>query len=486
MDSKTISIAKEILALEDFNLYIYNNYIKEYGKATMLNVFMYILTNNVNDDSIFNKYFDAFFSIELDSIKIDKSTYTILIKKYGEERVNDYFTNLLEISNNDYKIKKKYEHIYSNIINYDEYFYNDDSVKAYISSLSDRILTDKEEKEYFNILDNCRRNITIGDFDLIDNFGFNNFNKVICSISNLYELKLLNKLKTYFNEEEKKIFNEIYPTLKEYFKSNSEINIENSDIYPKKYFNEQLLELVIFFDTRKIIIECNLKLVVSIAKKFRDYNLHFLDFIQEGNLGLLKAIKKFDVTLGNKLSTYATWWIRQAISRSVSEQARMVRIPVHTEEKIKKVNRAIKYLEAKNGYTPNDEEISEFLKMPIEQVIFAKKSYFTSSTISLSVEIGEDDDFKIEDFIEADTPDSFDIVTNNELNGVCMQALDTLTDREKLVLIKRFGFDGNGKKTLEEVAKTLCVTRERVRQIENKALKKLRHPTRRKLFEGYY
>ena len=485
MDEKIISIAKEILELEEFNLYIYYKYITEYDKNTVLRVFSYILKTHANNDTIFYKYFDAFFSIELDELKITKNTYNILCKKYGEERINDYFMNLLEINNDNPDIQNKYEYIYSNISSDEDYFYSDDNVRAYIKSINDRLLTEEEEKDCFYTLDICRQNITIAEFDTIDNISFNNFNKVICSISNLKQLKLLDKIKKYLSNKEREIFDEYYPTLKDYFKNNNSLQIENSDVYSYDYYDEQLSYLATFFETRDLLIECNLKLVVSIAKKYRDYKLHLLDFIQEGNLGLMKAIKKFDVTLGNRLSTYATWWIKQAISRSISENARLVRIPVHTDEKIKKIDRAVKYLESKNGYTPNDEEISEYLNMPIDQIIYAKKSYYTSSTISLNMDVGNDDDASIEDFIEADTPDSFDIVSNNELSGICIEALNTLKEKEKFVLMMRFGFDGTGTKTLEEVGKKLGITRERVRQIENKAIRKLRHPTRRKLFDGY-
>ena len=486
IDKKVISIAKEILELEDFNLYMYYKYITEYDKNTILRVFSYILKTHAKNDAVFYKYFDAFFSIELDELKITKNTYNILCKKYGEERINDYFMNLLEINSDNLDIQNKYKYIYSNISSDEEHFYADDNLMVYIKSLSDRLLTKDEEKNCFYTLDKCRQNITIAEFDMIDNISFNNFNKVICSISNLKQLNLLNKIKKYLIDKDKMTFDKIYPILKDYFKNNISLKIENSAVYSYDYFDEQLSYLATFFETRDLLIECNLKLVVSIAKKYRDYKLHLLDFIQEGNLGLMRAIKKFDVNLGNRLSTYATWWIKQAISRSISEHARLVKIPVHTDEKIKKIDRAIKYLEAKNGYAPNDEEISEYLKMPIDQIIFAKKSYYTSSTISLNMDVGDDNDTSIEDFIGADTPDSFDIVSNNELSGICIEALNTLTEKEKFVLMNRFGFDGTGAKTLEEVGKMLGVTRERIRQIENKAIRKLRHPTRRKLFEGYY
>lgn len=485
MNNKIKEIINEILDLEDFNLYLYYKYINEYSKQTMIQVFLYILEKYKDDNQIFNKFFDAFFSIELENLKITKNTYIILSKKYGEDRVNDYFLNLLEIYNDSDEIKTKYEYIYSQINCEKDAYFHDDMIRDYITSLPKKLLTVEEEKNCFYTLERCRQTIEIASFDDIDNLSFYNIDKVICSISSLEQLRMLNKIKVILVKEDKEKINYYYPLLKEHFKHNKILIVENSDVYPTDYFEEQLCEIIEFINTRQLIIDCNLKLVVSIAKKFHAYNLHLMDFIQEGNLGLMKAIKKFDVHMGNKLSTYATWWIKQFISRAISEQANNVRIPIHLDDKIKKINRVIMRFEVKYGYTPSDEEIADCLKISVEEVIFAKNSLRTSSTVSLNIGVGDDDDATLEEFIAADNSDSFDIAANNELREIFIKVFDTLTEKEKFVLMQRFGLEDNIEKTLDEVGKILGVTRERIRQIENKAIRKLRHTSRSKYFDGY-
>ena len=352
-------------------------------------------------------------------------------------------------------------------------------------SLDAKILKAEEEKECFYILDKCRKKINIAYFDDDDNILFYDFDKVICSISNLEQLKLINKLKEFLSPVDREKLNKVYPVLKDYFKNNKILIIENSDVYKEDYFDEQIAEIIEFASTRKRVIEANLRLVVSVAKKSRSSGMHLLDLIQEGNIGLMRAIKKFDITKGNRISTYAIWWIRQAINRTITEQARMIRIPVHTTEKMNKINRATRQLEVKNGYTPNDQEIAEYLKLTVEDVVNVKASFNNSISVSLNMGVGEDDEAGLDNFIAAEKSDSFDQVASNELKGIFELVLDTLTEKEKFVIIQRFGFDGTGTKTLEEVGHMLGVTRERIRQIENKAIRKLRHPTRRKYFEGY-
>ena len=486
MNEKLMSIVNEILTLEEFNLYIYYNYITEYGKDIMIKVFSYILNKNKDNQALFYKFFDAFFSIELETTNINKHSYSILTKKYGGERINDYFINLLEVYDNNEDIKEKYKLIYKHIIIDEQDFLHDDSVKLYISSIKDKILTNDEEKDCFINMNICRENIEIADFDKYDRIIFKNFDMLLCSIRNIEQLKLLNSIKDFMTISDKNKFNDIYPVLKNYFKNNDILIIENSAGYDVEYFDNQLLYVFNFCKARQTLIECNLKLVISIAKQFRGYNLHILDFIQEGNLGLMRAIKKFDINLGNRLSTYATWWIKQAIQRCINEQSRTVRIPVHTEEKMNKINKAIRNLEAQYGYLPSNEEIANYLNFSVDDVASTRNSFYNSTVISLNTTIGDEDETTLEEFIDADNTDSFDIAAFNDLQEICKEALATLTERERIVLMYRFGFDGTGTKTLEEVGKMMGVTRERIRQIENKAIRKLRHPTRRKLFDGYY
>lgn len=524
-----IDIKEIVLKIKKIDNLEYKDYFflcNEYGKDNVLKSFNIIFDScNKNEvDDIKKKYYIPLLEVDLEKEKICKSNCFKLIDKYGEDNIIHYFRNLLIFSNNSEEIRNKYilfysyigndiEHNEDEFVNMENSCINSDPVKQYLNDINNyHLFTPEEEKMEFEVLNKCKGNMNISylyiprmeqklnknaRIEYVMYLVFNSFDKVLLSICDIEQIKKLSKINKSMRDSDKKLFSDYLKVYRSYFLNNDielnsrficekiDINMVN-DLYTKEYLDKELDNILLYIRTKNKIVESNLKLVANIAKRYAwgCNSLNYLDLISEGNIGLIRAVDRFDISMGFKFSTYATWWIKQSISRSIPDKDLLVRLPVHTFEDVKKIKATIAKLEATNNVI-TDDMIAEVTKLPIDKVYEIRKIINSGNGVSLDMHVGEDDDATLGDFVATDDISPEIIYEGIELKESLYKALNTLTEKERNVLYYRFGLDNGRGRTLEEVGQMYGVTRERIRQIEGKALRKLRHPSRSQMISDY-
>ena len=509
MNSSNKIIVEKIKSFKLFDLNSYNILVNNFGIDRVKEVFneLYNAADEVEKEKLLNLYYPYFISADLENMDLSNDNYFLLIDKYGYENIENYFTELLLQTKNPSYLKKKYEFFY-NIIDDNSLSIDDksedfdvqynDAFKLYLKDIGQYpLLSRNEEKRIFKLLSDLKEKFNIFSLNENNNLVFVDATTMIASIKNINDKKRLAKLSKYLGTDDKiliqkyiKIWEEINGKKKEIIilpdkktiKNKLGINLTNKG-YDYDLFDKQIEYALMYCNNREYIYNCNLRLVVSIAKKYRNFSFPIEDRVSEGNIGLMKAIEKFDYTKGYKFSTYATWWIRQAITRAIADQSRTIRIPVHMFDSIKKMNDVNRLLVMETGKEPTNEEIAKIMNVPVEKIEEMKKTDIVPT--SLDVTINEEDDSYLKDFIPSTDPGPEAINFNNSLRESLIEVLSFLTPRERKVLEYRYGINGGKSMTLEEIGAIFGVTRERIRQVESKALRKLKHPSRAKYLKDY-